>query len=217
MYDEELTIGERLEDLRKKKGLTLEEVGGKTNLSKTTISNYENGVTSPTFENLTTLLKAYNTTLLEFWGVSENELESDVATFRKYGLNEAFFLEMLLSRGMGRSGSTASCLSMMFQRPLTAATLFMALNRYFDPASHKQVDELLGAHYPGSSKRILLEPVAYELGKIYDELNPNADEAKDTTMQYPRTAEEERETQKTLLKAKEMFDEMIGKGKKKRK
>lgn len=213
----ELTIGEMLEDLRRKKGLTLEEAGEKACLSKTTISNYENNRTSPTYENLKALLEAYETTLLEFWGITEDELKSDMATFRRYGLSEYFFSELLLSRGMEKQGNTASCLNMMFQCPMAASALFRALNRYFNPASHEQVNELLGAHYSGSSKRVLLEPVAYELGKIYDESNPNADKAEDTTMQYPRTAEEERETQKALLETKEILAEMIDEDKKKRK
>ena len=83
MSETELTIGEKLEDLRKGKNLTLKEVGEKAMLSPTTISNYENEASSPTIDKLKALLEVYGTTLLEFWGVSKSEVENDWATFKR--------------------------------------------------------------------------------------------------------------------------------------
>ena len=41
------TLGERLKDLRKEKGYTLEQVAEKLNTTKITISRYENNLREP--------------------------------------------------------------------------------------------------------------------------------------------------------------------------
>ena len=200
MSETELTIGEKLEDLRKGKNLTLKEVGEKAMLSPTTISNYENEASSPTIDKLKALLEVYGTTLLEFWGVSKSEVENDWATFKRYGLNQAFFIELLISRHLKRKGDTASCLNKMFQNPVYATYLFEALAHYFDPACHEQVNGLSAPLPAEASKRALLEPVIQTLGRIYDSLHPDTAETEASPAVYHSTAEEQREFQHALLK-----------------
>lgn len=197
MNETELTIGEKLEDLRKGKDLTLKEAGDKAGLSATTISNYENEISSPTLEKLEALLKVYGTTLLEFWGVSKSEVKNDLATFKRYGLSKSFFIELLISRNLKHNSDTADCLNKMFQNPVYATYLFEALTRYFDPACHEQVNALSSLLPAEASKRVLLEPVIQTLGRIYDSLHPKMEVA--PTL-YPSTAEEQQEFQRALLK-----------------
>lgn len=208
MSETELTIGEKLEDLRKKKHLTQKQAADKAGLSPTTISNYENGTSSPSLDRLEPLLSVYGITFLEFMGVSKSEVENDWATFKRYGLNQAFFIELLISRHLKRKGDTASCLNKMFQNPVYATYLFEALARYFDPACHEQVNGLSAPLPAEASKRALLEPVIQTLGRIYDSLHPDTAETETAPKVYPSTAEEQREFQRAFLKlSKELLEE----------
>ena len=54
------TLGERLKDLRKEKGYTLEQVAEKLNTTKITISRYENNLREPKRETISQLAKLFN-------------------------------------------------------------------------------------------------------------------------------------------------------------
>lgn len=54
------TLGERLKDLRKEKGYTLEQVAEKLNTTKITISRYENNLREPKREAISQLAKLFN-------------------------------------------------------------------------------------------------------------------------------------------------------------
>ncbi len=76
-----LTIGERLEDLRKERGLTLEELAGATKISKSALNKYENQDfkdISPF--NVVTLAKFYGVTTDYLLGVSNIENRPDTET-----------------------------------------------------------------------------------------------------------------------------------------
>lgn len=61
-----MTFGNRLYDLRKKKGLSQEELGEKINVSRQTVSKYELGEAIPDMEKLVMLS--------DYFGVSLDEL-----------------------------------------------------------------------------------------------------------------------------------------------
>jgi len=80
-----LTIGERLEDLRKKRGLTLEELSEATNISRAALGKYENGDfkdISPF--SIVTLAKFYGVTTDYLMGVSniENRPDAEIHELR---------------------------------------------------------------------------------------------------------------------------------------
>ncbi len=69
-------IGEKLKNLRKQKGLTLEELSSISELSKGFLSQLERGQMSPSLDNFHYLLEALGTDLGEFFN-QEEEQESD--------------------------------------------------------------------------------------------------------------------------------------------
>lgn len=75
-------IGSRLKELRKKKNLTLREVGEYLKFTPTTISCYESGTRKPSHEVIAKLAKLYETTT-DYIVSAENENASNI----KYILN----------------------------------------------------------------------------------------------------------------------------------
>ena len=57
-----MLIGSRIRDLRKKLNLTLQELGEMINVTKVSISCYENETRSPDIETFESLINALNTT-----------------------------------------------------------------------------------------------------------------------------------------------------------
>ena len=68
-----MILGKRILELRKKCGLTQEELGEKVNVTRQTISNWESGTTSPNSEQLKLLSKALNISIDE---ILDNELKN---------------------------------------------------------------------------------------------------------------------------------------------
>ncbi len=134
----EISLGERLLDLRKMKHLTQEQAGEQAGVTKATISNYENNITSPTFEVLDELLKVYGTSYLEFFDVDAEAFQKDVEVFKKYGLNKHFAMELLLYRKLGGVSATAKCLGLLFQYPVYASSMFEALSHIFDALTSQE-------------------------------------------------------------------------------
>lgn len=62
-------IGKRLKNLRISKGLTQEDIATKAKITRSTISNYENGRRTPHLKDLQQLAKIFNVGL-EYFGVS---------------------------------------------------------------------------------------------------------------------------------------------------
>ena len=63
--------GTRLKELRKKKGLSQEEVANRINVTKNTISSYERKVINPKLEVLIDLAILYNTSVDYILGLSK--------------------------------------------------------------------------------------------------------------------------------------------------
>ena len=68
-----MSLGEKILDLRKKKGLSQEELGERVNVTRQTISNWELGETSPNPEQLKLLSKELNVSIDEL-------LDNDIKT-----------------------------------------------------------------------------------------------------------------------------------------
>ena len=60
-----MSLGNKILELRKKKGLSQEELGEKVNVTRQTISNWELGETSPNPEQLKLLSKELNISIDE--------------------------------------------------------------------------------------------------------------------------------------------------------
>ena len=70
-----MKFGEKLLELRKKHGLSQEELGNRLNVTRQTISNWELGVTSPTAEQLKLLSKELQVSIDE---LLDNEIKNIV-------------------------------------------------------------------------------------------------------------------------------------------
>lgn len=70
-------LAERLRLKRKERKLTQEELAQKVNTTKATISNYENGYSSPSNDMLVDLAKALNTTTDYLLGLNNKENKAD--------------------------------------------------------------------------------------------------------------------------------------------
>lgn len=68
-----MNFGKKLKELRVKKGLTQEELGDRTELSKGFISQVERNLTSPSIATLTDILECLGTSLGEFFKEQNNE------------------------------------------------------------------------------------------------------------------------------------------------
>ena len=74
-----MDIGGRIKHLRKQKGLTLEEVASRSELSKGFLSQLEHNLTSPSIVTLDNILEALGTSLSEFF----KEESDDRIVFRE--------------------------------------------------------------------------------------------------------------------------------------
>lgn len=88
--DHSEVLGARLKDFRVKQKMSVEQTAAKSGFSKGTISNYENGKTSPTIDDLLVLLLTYESTLHEYLGIEEANYKDDCEVFKRYGLSETF-------------------------------------------------------------------------------------------------------------------------------
>lgn len=84
------TFGRRLAALRKEMNITQQKVSQDTNISITTITKYETSARNPSYEDLTTLAKYFNTTTDYLLGLSDTKtLDQNIASVCKCtGLNE---------------------------------------------------------------------------------------------------------------------------------
>jgi len=84
-----LTIGENIQEYRKKLGLSQEELGQKLFVSRQTISLWEKDQTLPTIENLKRLKEIFNISVDKILGYNETKKEICKATeFYKFNFNE---------------------------------------------------------------------------------------------------------------------------------
>ena len=68
-----MDIGSRIKHLRKQKGLTLEELASRSELSKGFLSQLERNLTSPSIATLDDILEALGSSLSEFFREDKDE------------------------------------------------------------------------------------------------------------------------------------------------
>lgn len=192
----EISVGERLQDLRKGRHLTMQQVGEQAKVSAATISNYENNITSPTLSILNDILAVYGISIFDFLEVDKKKVQSDIEVFRRYGLSKYFVVDLLLSAKLGQRSNTADCLNFIFKSPLYASVLFEDLSRFLDPKDHEAFNQLSIPLSGEAVKRALLEPVICTLIHIFDAINSKEDVPSDV---YPSTAKEQRAFQNIML------------------
>lgn len=73
-----MTLGERIREIRKMKGLSILDLKEKTGLSKSTISDLENGKSSPTAETLQKIANALEVDIREFFNDTNNVTSNDL-------------------------------------------------------------------------------------------------------------------------------------------
>ena len=66
-----IDVGKRLKSIRKRKGLTLQDLSGKSGMSATAISAIERNVSSPTVNTLANIGKALGESISTLLGESE--------------------------------------------------------------------------------------------------------------------------------------------------
>ena len=70
-----MLLGEKILELRKKSGLSQEELGEKVNVTRQTISNWELGETQPNPDQLKKLSKTFNVSVDE---IIDNDIENEI-------------------------------------------------------------------------------------------------------------------------------------------
>lgn len=200
----ELTIGEKLNQLRKDKNFTLEQVEKFAQISKSTISNYENESTSPTYENLRKLLKVYDVSPQEFFGLDLVRYERDLEVFKAYGLNETVYRELVMSAKYRQNNEIADCINLIFDYPLYAFKLFRELDKFFNPIYYKEIDPLLKDYPQDGTQRVLLEPVIYILIKIF-----NAKNAEVLCEHYQNEAEQQQKIHAQIVQTARENEEIL--------
>lgn len=78
-----MKIGENLLELRKKSGLSREDVGKQIGKTGKTVGNYENNINYPDVEILHRLAKLYNVTISQLLGENTDEINKKEATAKK--------------------------------------------------------------------------------------------------------------------------------------
>ena len=68
-----MDIGNKIRELRTRKGLTLEELASRSELTKGFLSQLERDLTSPSIDSLSDILEALGTNLAEFFQEDKNE------------------------------------------------------------------------------------------------------------------------------------------------
>jgi len=68
MPENNVNVGQRIKDVRVAKGLSIEEVAGKSGISEETISSIETHLVSPPLGNLVSLAKVFGVSVGDFFG-----------------------------------------------------------------------------------------------------------------------------------------------------
>ena len=74
-----MTLGDRIADLRKERGLTQEALGEQLGVSRQAVSKWESDTATPDIEKLIGLSKAFDVTIGFLLGVEETTCEAQAA------------------------------------------------------------------------------------------------------------------------------------------
>ena len=120
-----VTIGNRIKELRTSKNLTQEDIAKMVKVSKATISNYEKGKVSPPIELLIKLAERYDVSIDWLCGLSNEE----IPRLMSYG--DAFFRLVEIDKVIGFSVEDVTfCSNLRGTAVLFDATLTKALEEY---------------------------------------------------------------------------------------
>ena len=120
-----VTIGNRIKELRTSKNLTQEDIAKMVKVSKATISNYEKGKVSPPIELLIKLAERYDVSIDWLCGLSNEE----ISRLMSYG--DAFFRLVEIDKVIGFSVEDVTFFSnLRGTAVLFDATLTKALEEY---------------------------------------------------------------------------------------
>ena len=120
-----VTIGNRIKELRTSKNLTQEDIAKMVKVSKATISNYEKGKVSPPIELLIKLAERYDVSIEWLCGLSNEE----IPRLMSYG--DAFFRLVEIDKVIGFSVEDVTFFSnLRGTAVLFDATLTKALEEY---------------------------------------------------------------------------------------
>ena len=120
-----VTIGNRIKELRTSKNLTQEDIAKMVKVSKATISNYEKGKVSPPIELLIKLAERYDVSIDWLCGLSNEE----IPRLMSYG--DAFFRLVEIDKVIGFSVEVVTFFSNLRGTAfLFDATLTKALEEY---------------------------------------------------------------------------------------
>lgn len=92
-----MSLGEKLLSLRKKKGLSQEEVADLLHVTRQTVSKWETDQSTPDFDKVVPICKLYDISTEELFGevaVSEKEVitsSNDVVNYREYNQKKALY------------------------------------------------------------------------------------------------------------------------------
>ena len=87
---DQLQIGERLQSLRKLRGLTLASLSKLTGISEATLSRAENGIASPNANNLYVLAKALDADITTFFRTDQKSFGAGLRSITRRGEGEKF-------------------------------------------------------------------------------------------------------------------------------
>lgn len=171
-------IADKLMDLRKESGMTLEQVAKESGISISTLSNYENGNSEPNAYVLEDILAVYQCTLGDFLDVVPTDYGTALKVFQAYGLGEDFLRELEMQRLFSKRGLSydmAGILNLISKYPLEAQSFYKALENFFDYHNHEQLSYKItqgtterGVRLPGQTvARMLIEPVVCALIDIF--------------------------------------------------
>ena len=120
-----VTIGNRIKELRTSKNLTQEDIAKMVKVSKATISNYEKGKVSPPIELLIKLAERYDVSIDWLCGLSNEEIP------RRMSYGDAFFRLVEIDKVIGFSVEDVTFFSnLRGTAVLFDATLTKALEEY---------------------------------------------------------------------------------------
>lgn len=75
--EQKVSVGNRLRELRKEKGVSQDDLARLLNINKTTVSNYESDRRNLSVENITTLCKYFNVTADYLLGITDKRIITD--------------------------------------------------------------------------------------------------------------------------------------------
>lgn len=98
-----MTAGKRIEALRKKEGLSQEELASRLYVSRQTISQWENEQTTPTVENYLRLCDVFGVTMNDFFDSAQKAQESDESRYSekyvwKYTEDELYEISRIVEK-----------------------------------------------------------------------------------------------------------------------